>query len=124
MGNKPQSFDKKKWLTVVGLGLLHPILLSALFPIVGEPANLVTFVGPLLATWLFGWQIGIPIALTNAVISAIVFSILGGQGADGRPMGVVFFLAVSGLCLITHLARRFVNKSKLMKEELENLRRS
>ncbi|MBN2714412.1 MAG: hypothetical protein JXX14_01080 [Deltaproteobacteria bacterium] len=113
---------KKDWLVILGLALIHPIVLLLLYPVVGEPINLIIFVIPLAATWRFRWQIGVPIALFNSICTAVIFSRLGGQGPTGRNIGIIFFLAVSVLCVAVDYLKRFLDKNKAMAEEIEKLR--
>jgi hypothetical protein len=114
-----------KWIIVVTAALLHPVLLFLLFPIFGERSNLAVAIAPLIATALFSWRIGVVFALLNAAVTAVVFTHLAGAGpGDGLPKALVVIAVITAICFGVDRLKRFTQKTKSMKEELDRLRGS
>jgi hypothetical protein len=123
MTHRRTPSKKVKWIAVVAAAALHPLLLCLLFPVFGERSNLVVVIAPLVATLLFSWRIGAAFALLNAVVTAVVLTHLADAGPeDGPPKALVAVAVVTAICFGVDRLKRFAQKTRSMKEELDRLR--
>lgn len=115
---------RAKWAVVLVIVVLHPVLLRYLFPVFGEPCNLVVLIAPVVVTLMFGWRLGVVVTLVNVVVSGVMFRRLVGMGhQEGLPKGVVSALVAVAVCLGMDRLRRFIEQRRAMKEELQEARR-
>jgi hypothetical protein len=71
---------------------------------------------------MFSWRVGVILVLINAVVTAVVFSHLGGAGpGDGLPKALVAILVTGLICAGVDWVKRYVQKSRAMREEIERL---
>jgi hypothetical protein len=102
---------------------LHPVLLTLLFPALGDRSNLVIVMAPVAAAWLFSFGISMIFVLLNNLSTAVVFTHLAGSGPrDGLPKSIVAVLVVSMLCFGVDRLRRYIDKGRAMESELEKIR--
>ena len=117
------SSSTKKWALVLFAAAMHPVLLYVLFPLFGERSNLVIVIAPLLATVLFRWWIGAIFTIVNAIGTAVMFSLIAGNGAEeGRSKALVAVLITVAICFVVDLVKRFIQKGRDMQAELDQLR--
>jgi hypothetical protein len=118
-----QLSNKIKWAAVLLAAALHPILLSSLFPIVGERCNLVIVLAPFLAVWFFSVKLSILFLSLNALVTWVVFALVGNEGLiSGLTKDAIVFIIVTGLCFALDRFRRYFEKGKALELELERLR--
>ncbi|MBN2530139.1 MAG: response regulator [Deltaproteobacteria bacterium] len=103
------------------LTALHPLLIYYLFPLYGEVSNVVVCIGPVAATMMFEWRVGLLFVPVNVAVSAIMFGDVFQieTAADGYPKAVVSAIVVSLLCLGADRIRRYQLQRKKMTEELQ-----
>lgn len=110
-----------QWFTVAALALMHPLLLVLLFPKLGEASNLVVFLGPVTASFLLSWRIGLLVVPVNVVTTAIVFAQLQPPGSADPTRYVkaaTSALVVSLLCWVADRVRLNFEHRKRLTEEL------
>ncbi|MBN2714490.1 MAG: hypothetical protein JXX14_01470, partial [Deltaproteobacteria bacterium] len=114
-----------RWGVVIGLAALHPVLLYYLAPHFGERANLVVFLAPVVATFLFGLRIGLMFIPVNVIATSVMFGgVLNVEPSIGlRPKGLLAALVVAGLCLVAEKIRRLVQFRRLHREEFERAKK-
>jgi hypothetical protein len=96
-----------------------------MLPVLGARANIESVVAPLLTVWLFNLRAGLVILLANAVGSSIVFSRLAHQGPrEGLPRTFVATFIMALLCWLVDQARQYIDKGRLMRDEIERMRNS
>lgn len=124
MKQRPLS-KAKRWATVLVAATGHPAWLGLMLPLIGDRANLESIVAPLLAVWLLSLRTGLVLLLVNAVTSSIVFTHLNHQGPrEGLPKTFVAMFVMAIFCWVAAQARRYVDKGRLMREEIERMRDS
>jgi hypothetical protein len=115
----------RRWATVLVAAAVHPAWLGLMLPLLGDRANLESIVAPLLAVWLLNLRTGLGLLLVNAVTSSIVFTLLYHQGPrEGLPKTFVATFVMAFVCWVAAQARRYVDKGRLMREEIERMRDS
>lgn len=111
----------RRWATIAALLLLHPVLLLLLYPRLGEASNGVAFLGPVAASLLFSWRIGLLVLPFNVVTTGIVFAHLHPQGAEDpyrylKATASALFVAL--LCWLADRVRQVLEHRKRLTEEL------
>jgi two-component system, cell cycle sensor histidine kinase and response regulator CckA len=117
----PAGTVPTRWLIIVVLTLLHPVLLYFLFPQLGEASNLVVFIGPVTASFLVSWRTGFLVLPINVMATAVVFTLLREPGVLDPHRGfkaTASALVVAVLCLLADKVRRMSEQRKQLTEEL------
>jgi two-component system, cell cycle sensor histidine kinase and response regulator CckA len=111
----------RRGLTVTALVLLHPLLLALLFQKLGEASNVVVFLGPVAASFLFSWRVGLLVLPLNVVTTGLVFERLHPLSAndpDRYLKAIGSALVVALLCWIADRMRQVLEQRKRLTEEL------
>jgi signal transduction histidine kinase/CheY-like chemotaxis protein len=115
---------RAKWSIVVVAAVLHPVLLYFLLPVLGEPSNFVSLLGPILATMLFNWRWGIAATVVTVVVSARVFeAVTTMSSSEGIPKAVASGVAIVLLCFSAEKLRLYIGQRKAMEEELRRAKK-
>jgi two-component system cell cycle sensor histidine kinase/response regulator CckA len=113
-----------KWSIVVAAVLVHPLLLYLLLPSLGERANTIAAIGPIVATLLLSWRVGIAVMLVNMIITSQVFGSLTTMSArEGLPKAVLSGAAIVGLCFAAEKLRLYIEQRKTLEEELRQAKK-
>jgi signal transduction histidine kinase/CheY-like chemotaxis protein len=117
----PKVSGRQQWFTMAALALLHPLLLFVLYSKLGEASNLVVFLGPVVASLLFSWRVGLLLVPVNVVTTALVFVRLQPPGSEdpARYMkAATSAIVVSCLCWVADRVRQVFEQRKRLTEEL------
>lgn len=113
-----------KGAIVVGTLVLHPVLLYLMLPVLGEPANFVGTLAPIVATMLFSWRMGLAAMLVNVVVSARMFMSVTMMGAgEGTPKAIVSALVIAVACFGAERLRRYIEQRRAMEEEFNQAKK-
>lgn len=106
---------KARWAIVWALAAGHPLLLYALYPIVGDAINTIVLAGPVAATLLLSVRAGALLILLNTTVSGVVFWHLAGTPfEEGLPKAIISVLVTIAVCLGAARLRQFVEQRKAM----------
>jgi two-component system, cell cycle sensor histidine kinase and response regulator CckA len=117
----PEVNGRQRWLTVIALALLHPLLLVLLFQKLGEASNFVVFLAPVAAAFLFSWRVGLLVLPLSVGTTALVFGQLhppGTNDPDRFLKAAASALVVALLCWIADRMRQVLEQRKRLTEEL------
>jgi len=115
----------KRWATVMVAAIMHPVWLGLMLPLLGDRANLESAVAPFLAVWLLNLRTGLLFALVNVVSSSIVFVRMVHEGPrTGLPKTFFATFIMALACWVLDQAKRYVDKGRVMREEVERMRNS
>jgi len=113
-----------RWSIIAAALVLHPVLLYHLLPVLGEPANFLSALAPIVATLLVNWRAGIAAMFLNVISSALVFRLFTGMGAsEGRPKALISAVLISAVCFGAEKLRLYVERRKVIEEELQQARK-
>jgi signal transduction histidine kinase/CheY-like chemotaxis protein len=109
-----------KWLLVLAMLVLHPVLLYLLFPVFGEASNLIIFAGPVVVTLLFRFWLGIAVILINSFVTAVVFSYISDMGpSEGLPKAFIAILVTAIICFGVDCLRSLVELRRSLAVEFD-----
>lgn len=132
---KPMSFDSPsreairgitriKWMVLITITILHPVLLYLLYPVYGEAINLIVLIAPITASMMFGWRVGVVFTVINVFATGFVFAHTAGMGAsEGRPKAVLSAFVILMLCVGADRLRLFIAQRKEMEQELNQAKK-
>lgn len=116
---KPLSI-KARWGVVLGLALAHPVLLHALYPILGITANTLSLAAPVVATLLLGFRVGALFVALNAFVTGFAFSKLTGETfARGMPKAIVSVLVTAVVCWGADRLRHYIEQRRSIEAALQ-----
>ena len=124
MGRDTPLSVRSKWSIVAIATVLQPVLLYFLVPVLGEPANFISPLGPILATLLFDWRLGMAATGVTVGVSAAVFNIVTTMGSrEGIPKAFASGFAIALMCFGAEKLRLYMGRRKVIEEELRQAKK-
>ncbi|MBN2719366.1 MAG: response regulator [Deltaproteobacteria bacterium] len=112
---------KKRWIIVITVGILHPILLYTLFPIFGVTVNALSFVLPVLATLLLGLRVGLVSTIPIILFTAGVFDIISPMPPEEYLPKSFLSVGINAvLCIGVNWAKKTFFMKKKAQSDLED----
>ena len=108
-----------RWAIVAMLTVMHPILLYGLHPLVGDAINTTVLVGPVVATLMFSFRVGLAFVVVNSFVSGALYWQLEQTSFEhGLPKAAVSLVVTTSVCWGANRLRQFIEQRRAMEAAL------